>query len=87
MRYEQLTGEKIEIDTQLCLLGKAKVSKCHRTLANRLASTNLWQICKTYYESKDLKSSSEIGRELNDLYKFEDMKYMKERWRESRLDI
>ena len=42
MRYEQLTGEKIEINTQLCLLGKAKGSKCHRSLANRLASTTLW---------------------------------------------
>ena len=55
IRYEQLTGGKIEINTHLCLLGKAKGNNCHKTLANRLASTTLWWICKTYYETKDLK--------------------------------
>ena len=86
IRYEQLTGEKIEINTNLCLLGKAKGDNSHKTLANRLASTTLWWIYKTHYQSKDLKSSNEIGRELNDLYRFEDMNYRKEGWREANLD-
>ena len=86
-RFEQITGDKIEISAQLCLLGKVKNDNPHKKLANRLASTTLWWICKTYYERKELKSSWEIGRELNDMYKLGDRVLLKENWRDSSLDV
>ena len=86
MRFEQITGDKIDINAQLCLVGKAKSDNPHKKLANRLASTTLWWICKTYYERKELKSSWEIGRELN-MYRHEDRIFMKENWRATGLDV
>ena len=86
-RYKQLTGRILKRNVQLCLLGKVNNENTHLKLISRLASITLWWICKSYYERKDLKTSWEIGRELNEMYRLGDRVQLGERWKNRNLDV
>jgi hypothetical protein len=86
-RYEQLTGMKLKINAQLCLLGRVKNENPQKKIVNRLASTTLWWIYKTYYERKSLKTAWEIGRELNEMYKLGDRVQLGGKRKEKSVDV
>ena len=77
MRFKQLSGEEINIDSSLIFLGLAKTSKRFRKLANRLAATTVHWICKTYYNRGPLLTSRRIGIELYEMFVYEDRLFLK----------
>ena len=72
MRFKQLSGEEIIIDTPLIFLGLSKTHKNLKKLANRLAATTAHWILKTYYARGPILSSRRIGIELHEMYAYED---------------
>ena len=86
-RYEQLTGNTLKLNVQMCLLGKINKENMYPKIINRLLAITLWWICKTNYERKGLKTSWEIGRELNEMYKLGDRVQLGKDWKCKNLDV
>ncbi len=72
IRFKQLTGEEIVIDSMLIFLGLSRTNKKFRKLANRLAASTAHWILKTYYGRGPTLTSRRIGAELHEMYAYED---------------
>merc|ERR1712237_63826 len=86
-RYEQLTGNSLKLNVHMCLLGRINKGIMYPKIINRLLAITLWWICKTNYERKGLKTSWEIGRELNEMYRLGDSIQLGDNWKSKSLDV